>query len=251
MLTLIAKAKIYTNGFFVIFLASILTLSLFMFSTPTSATSDNDDDDDKKESGINFFTLQQKLNAGIQCNQVEVKDKSIAFCKDSGTTKPFMIAKNPMNGMNPMNPMNGMNPMNAANGMNNVNAMNSANCPTQSEIIPLTGALEPQGIRLLADLDPCMINDGSITLTVPYTQDIKVAVMYLDKAGTNHQSALVDLAQVQMLSNGQGLFKLDLNQVMMGKNTNTGQMITLGKINGLALYNSGVHPIPFGPSNSA
>ncbi|HEX5187115.1 MAG TPA: hypothetical protein VFV86_09520 [Nitrososphaeraceae archaeon] len=238
---MIAKAKKYSSRFFVIFLSSILALSLFVFYIPASFSADEDDTDPEKKSRDVKF-LKNRLGAGFQCDRIETKDKNIALCKESGVTKPFMIVNNGMNGMNSVNSMN---------GMDSVNSMNGKSCPTQTENIPLAGGIEPQGIRVLADLDPCTISDGSITLNIPYTSDIKVAVMYLDKTGNNHQTALIDPTPIQMLSNGQGLFKLDLNQLMTGKDTNTGQIITLGKINGLALYNSGVNQIPFGPSNSA
>ena len=96
-----------------------------------------------------------------------------------------------------------------------------------------------------------MILDGSITLNIPNTQDIKVAVMYLDKIGNNHKGALINPAQIQTLNNNQGLFKLDLDQIMQGKDPKTGQITTLTQINGLALYNNGDFSIQFGPDNAA
>ena len=86
---------------------------------------------------------------------------------------------------------------------------------------------------------------------MPNTEDIKVAVMYLDKTGNNHKGALINPGQIQVLSNNQGLFKLDLDQIMIGKDPKTGEITTLTKINGLALYNNGESLIQFGPNNAA
>jgi hypothetical protein len=188
---------------------------------------DKDEDEDKDEEGsipTEFIKLllnfDQEINQGFKCNKVKVEDKNIVLCRDAGITQQQIVAQNPLN------------------------------CPTQTENIPLTGTLEPQGLRLLADLDPCMIQDGSITLNMPNTEDIKLGVMYLDKTGNNHKGALINPGQIQALSNNQGLFKLDLDQIMMGKDPKTGEITTLTKINGLALYNNGESLIHFGPSNS-
>ena len=187
---------------------------------------DKDKDKDKDEGSIPIelikilLNFNQEIDEDFKCNKVKVKGKNVVLCRDAGITQQQIIAQNPLN------------------------------CPTQTENIPLTGTLEPQGLRLLADLDPCMIKDGSITLNMPNTEDIKVAVMYLDKTGDNHKGALINPGQIQVLSNNQGLFKLDLDQIMMGKDPKTGKITTLTKINGLALYNNGDFLIQFGPSNS-
>ena len=187
---------------------------------------DKDKDKDKDEGSIPIelikilLNFNQEIDEDFKCNKVKVKGKNVVLCRDAGITQQQIIAQNPLN------------------------------CPTQTENIPLTGTLEPQGLRLLADLDPCMIKDGSITLNMPNTEDIKVAVMYLDKTGDNHKGALINPGQIQVLSNNQGLFKLDLDQIMMGKDPKTGKITTMTKINGLALYNNGDFLIQFGPSNS-
>src|SRR5215207_1995462 len=189
-------------------------------------SSDKEKDKEDEEGSIPVESIQlllnfdQEINEGFKCNKVKIKDRSIVLCRDTGITQQQIVAQNPLN------------------------------CPTQTENIPLTGTLEPQGIRLLADLDPCLIKDGSITLNIPNTKEIKLAVMYLDKTGNNHKGALINPVQIQALSNNQGLFKLDLDQIMMGKDPKTGEITTLTKINGLALYNNGKSFIQFGASNS-
>ena len=158
---------------------------------------------DKEEGSIPLelikilLNFNQEINEGFNCNKIKVKDRNIVLCRDAGITKQVIVPQN------------------------------TKTCPTQTENIPLTGTLEPQGLRLIADLDPCMILDGSITLNIPNTEDIKVAVMYLDKTGNNHKGALINPAQIQALTNNQGLFKLDLDQIMQGKDPKTGQITTL------------------------
>ena len=189
-----------------------------------SSDKEKDKEDEEGSIPVEFIHLllnfDQEINEGFKCNKVKIKDRSIVLCRDTGITQQQIVAQNPLN------------------------------CPTQTENIPLTGTLEPQGIRLLADLDPCLIKDGSITLNIPNTKEIKLAVMYLDKTGNNHKGALINPVQIQALSNNQGLFKLDLDQIMMGKDPKTGEITTLTKINGLALYNNGESFIQFGASNS-
>ncbi|MGH9981407.1 MAG: hypothetical protein ACRD6U_07630, partial [Nitrososphaeraceae archaeon] len=190
-----------------------------------SSDKEKDKEDEEGSIPVEFIKLllnfNQEINEGFKCNKIKVEDRKIVLCRNAGITQQQIVAQNPLN------------------------------CPTQTENILLTGTLEPQGLRLLADLDPCLIQDGSITLNMPNTEDIKIAVMYLDKTGNNHKGALINPKQIQALSNNQGLFKLDLDQFMMGKDPKTGEITTLTKINGLALYNNGDILIQFGPNNAA
>ena len=127
---------------------------------------------------------------------------------------------------------------------------NKNKCPTQSGSVGLTGTISPNGIRLLADFDPCKIKDGSVTLNMPNTQNIKLAVMYIDKKGNNHAGTLINPLKIQNISTKQGLFTIDLDEQMKGLNPVTGKSNILTKINGLALYNSGEKPIQFKSGNT-
>ena len=124
-------------------------------------------------------------------------------------------------------------------------------CPTQSESVGLTGTISPKGIRLLADFDPCKIKDGSVTLNMPDTQNIKLTVLFMDKTGNKYAGALVNPIKIQNINQNQGLFTIQLDQQMVGLNPITGKSITLTQINGLALYNNGDKPIQFKPGNIA
>ena len=127
---------------------------------------------------------------------------------------------------------------------------NKNNCPTQSRTLDITGKLNPKAIRLLGDFDPCVIRDGSVTLNILNNPNIKLAVMYLDKDGNNHASALINLKKIQNINNNQGLFKIELDQQMQGIDPLTKEPTIVTKINGLALYNIGNKPINFKLGNT-
>ena len=127
---------------------------------------------------------------------------------------------------------------------------NKNNCPTQSRTLDITGKLNPKAIRLLGDFDPCVIRDGSVTLNILNNLNIKLAVMYLDKDGNNHASALINLKKIQNINNNQGLFKIELDQQMQGIDPLTKEPTIVTKINGLALYNIGNKPINFKSGNT-
>jgi hypothetical protein len=122
-------------------------------------------------------------------------------------------------------------------------------CPTQSESVELNGILNPKGIRLLADFYPCKIVDGGITLYIPENPSIKLAIMYIDYNGNNHAGALITPSKIQSIGENQGLYTIELDKNMKGINPIIGEIITLTKINGLALYNNGDIPIIFKPGN--
>ena len=68
---------------------------------------------------------------------------------------------------------------------------NKNTCPTQSETVALNGKINPKGIRILADFDPSRISDGSVTLNMPYTGSIKLALLFIDNVGNNNAGVLV------------------------------------------------------------
>ena len=124
-------------------------------------------------------------------------------------------------------------------------------CPTQSETVPLSGKINPKGIRLLADFGPCNIKDGGVTLNIPDTQNIKLAALYMDKTNSNNYGILINPIKIQKISSNQALFTIELDGEMTGKSPITGKSNTLTKINGLALYNSGDNPINLNAGNMA
>lgn len=114
----------------------------------------------------------------------------------------------------------------------------------------LNGKISPKGIRLLADFDPCKIKDGSVTLNIPDTQNIKLAAVYIDKKNNNHAATLLNPLKIQDINKKQGLFTIELDDKMKGINPITKQSTTLTKINSLVLYNSGEKPIQFKSGNT-
>ena len=49
-----------------------------------------------------------------------------------------------------------------------------------------------------------------MTLNMPNTEDIKVAVMYLDKTGNNHKGALINPGQIQALKQQSRIIQIRL-----------------------------------------
>ncbi|HET7643722.1 MAG TPA: hypothetical protein VFK40_09460, partial [Nitrososphaeraceae archaeon] len=124
-------------------------------------------------------------------------------------------------------------------------------CPTQSQSVELTGIINSKGIRLLGDFYPCNIADGGITLNIPESPALKLAVLHIDYNGNSHGGALITPAKIQSINDGQGLYAIELDKNMKGIDPVTGGSTILTKINGLAIYNSGDKPIIFKQGNAA
>jgi hypothetical protein len=123
-------------------------------------------------------------------------------------------------------------------------------CPTQSETIAINGIIDPKGIRLLANFYPCIIQNGGITMNIPESPHLKLAVIYIDNNIDNHAGTLISPSKIQSLDKTQGLFSVNLDKNMKGNDPITGELTTLEKINGLALYNNGNEPIELNEGNS-
>jgi hypothetical protein len=124
-------------------------------------------------------------------------------------------------------------------------------CPTQSENVALSGIINPQGIRLLANFYPCTVENGGITMNIPDSPNLKLALIYIDNNNDNHAGTLITPNKIQSIENNQGLFSIELDKKMEGIDPITGETTTLDKINGLALYNNGNEPLEFKVGNSA
>jgi hypothetical protein len=128
---------------------------------------------------------------------------------------------------------------------------NKNKCNPISESILLKKKLNPKGIILLSEFDTCQIANGKIMLKIPDNPNLKLVAMYIDKNGNNHEGTLLSPIKIQNIDKKQGLFTLELNEQMKGKNPITGKSNTLTKINGLALYNDGYKAIKFKSGNVA
>ncbi|HEX6671896.1 MAG TPA: hypothetical protein VF084_06655 [Nitrososphaeraceae archaeon] len=124
-------------------------------------------------------------------------------------------------------------------------------CPTQSENVALSGIINPQGIRLLANFYPCTVENGGITMNIPDSPNLKLALIYIDNNNDNHAGTLITPNKIQSIENNQGLFSIELDKKMEGIDPITGETTTLDKINGLALYNNGNEPLEFKVGSSA
>src|SRR5918994_1683436 len=123
-------------------------------------------------------------------------------------------------------------------------------CPTQSETIELNGMIVQKGIRLLANFYPCIIHNGGITMNIPESPHLNLALIYIDNNIDNHAGTLISPSKIQSIDKNQGLFSIELDKKMEGNDPITGELTTLEKINGLALYNSGNEPIEFKEASS-
>src|ERR687898_395803 len=123
-------------------------------------------------------------------------------------------------------------------------------CPTQSETIELNGMIVQKGIRLLANFYPCIIHNGGITMNIPESPHLNLALIYIDNNIDNHAGTLISPSKIQSIDKNQGLFSIELDKKMEGNDPITGELTTLEKINGLALYNSGNEPIEFKEGSS-
>jgi hypothetical protein len=123
-------------------------------------------------------------------------------------------------------------------------------CPTQSEHVELNGIINPKSIRLIANFYPCTIENGGITMNMPESPDLKMAVIYIDNNNDNHAGTLISPQKIQSIDKDNGLFSIELDKKMKGNDPITGEVTTLDKINGLALYNNGNKPLEFKAGSS-
>ncbi len=123
-------------------------------------------------------------------------------------------------------------------------------CPTQSENVELNGIINPKSIRLLANFYPCTIENGGITMNIPESPHLKMAVIYIDNNSDNHAGTLISPKKIQSIDKDNGLFSIELDKKMKGIDPITEELTTVDKINGLALYNNGNDPIEFKAGSS-
>src|ERR671911_458897 len=82
-------------------------------------------------------------------------------------------------------------------------------CPTQSETIELNGMIAPKGIRLLANFYPCIIHNGGITMNIPESPHLNLALIYIDNNIDNHAGTLISPSKIQSIDKNQGLFSIE------------------------------------------
>ena len=74
--------------------------------------------------------------------------------------------------------------------------------------------------------------------------------MHIDYNGNNHKGVLITPAKIQSISEGQGLYAIELDKNMKGIDPITGESTIISKINGLAIFNSGDKPVVFKQGNA-
>src|SRR5688572_3726470 len=103
-------------------------------------------------------------------------------------------------------------------------------CPTQSETVELNGMIDAKGIRLLANFYPCIIQNGGITMNIPESPHLNLALIYIDNNIDNHAGTLISPSKIQSIDKNQGLFSIELDKKMEGNDPITGELTTLEKI---------------------
>ncbi|MGZ5511717.1 MAG: hypothetical protein ACXWFC_14775 [Nitrososphaeraceae archaeon] len=87
-------------------------------------------------------------------------------------------------------------------------------------------------------------------MNIPESPHLKMAVIYIDNNSDNHAGTLISPTKIQSIDKNQGLFSIELDKKMTGNDPITGELTTLDKINGLALYNNGNDPLEFKAGSS-
>ncbi len=113
-------------------------------------------------------------------------------------------------------------------------------CSAISETINLDGQLAPKGIRIIGFFDQCQLDMASLLLNIPNDKDLKLIAGSIDfqNVQQNKNDAVsVDLVKIEQLSASQGLYKISLEDPLIGKDLTTGQPKELSNINTIALWN--------------
>ena len=123
-------------------------------------------------------------------------------------------------------------------------------CPTQSDSIQLKGKILGKGVIVVADFEPCELRDGRATLNIPTNPNLQFVVLSLDKKGNEHDGVIVSKQKIQSLAKDSGLYVVNFDDKMTGKDPVTGKKKTIDDINGLAIYNTATKSLNFKSGNS-
>ena len=75
-------------------------------------------------------------------------------------------------------------------------------------------------------------------------------MIHLDKKGSNHEAAVIDLQKIQSLNKDSALFVVKFNDQFNGQDPITGQPKTIKNVNAIALFNKSKQTIDFEAGNS-
>ena len=64
-------------------------------------------------------------------------------------------------------------------------------------------------MRLLADVYPCKIKKGGVTLNIPDTQNIKLVALFMDKTSSNNYGILINPIKIQKISSNQACLRFN------------------------------------------
>jgi hypothetical protein len=115
------------------------------------------------------------------------------------------------------------------------------------------GSIPAGGIRILADLEPFYIIDGHVKFNAPANaRDIKVVVAESTTKSVTH-AVILNPTRITDIRTGEGLFHVDLDEEISGKNPWTGNSDKVDRYNNVYLMNigKGKGPISFNDQSQA
>ena len=115
------------------------------------------------------------------------------------------------------------------------------------------GSIPAGGIRILADLEPFYIIDGSIQFNAPSNaRNLKVIVAESTTKSVTH-AVILNPTKIMDVGQGQSLYHVDLNEEISGRNPWTGDSDKVDRYNNVYLMHigEGQRPISFSDQSQA
>jgi len=123
-------------------------------------------------------------------------------------------------------------------------------CSNVERIVTLNiSTMDDDGVRVIAILSPCHLLDGTVLLNLPTSGIEILAANMEDEESVSAMKA--NKQSVADLDNGQALYSVDLDGVMLGITPKEGNPATLyDNINAIALWNNAGNDVDFNADNS-
>ena len=115
------------------------------------------------------------------------------------------------------------------------------------------GSIPAGGIRILADLEPFYIIDGSVQFNAPSNaRNLKVIVAESTTKSVTH-AVILNPTKIMDVGQGQSLYHVDLNEEISGRNPWTGDSDKVDRYNNVYLMHigEGQRPISFNDQSQA
>jgi hypothetical protein len=120
-------------------------------------------------------------------------------------------------------------------------------CPDISKTLELESEIiKPNGIRILASFDDCVIKSGQLLLNMKPDNDLKLLV---GNFGTSSDAVVLGLTQTQAI-NQNLIYSATITADQQGLDLETGKIDTVNDINGIVLWNDSDEPVEFKNNDS-